>query len=132
MERIYVDTNIFLDAIEDRSGRNGRDWGTAAKSLFSKAQYGQFQVIVSDWTLEELYKKADHEEVKKILSNMGDNLIRCEYTEKQKKRAKEASNHWQDYLHRIIAKEENADCIVTRDNDLRDLSGLKVKLPSHI
>lgn len=132
MDKIYVDTNIFLDAIEDRKSRNGRDLGTPAKSLFSKAQYGQFQIIVSDWTLEELYKKADKEEVKKILSNIKENIIRCGYTEEQKKEAKEKSNHWQDYLHGIIAKEQDADCIVTRDKDLRDLSGLKVKFPSHI
>ncbi|MFB6159465.1 MAG: type II toxin-antitoxin system VapC family toxin [Candidatus Nanohalobium sp.] len=132
MEKLYVDTNVFLDAIEERTSRNGLDFGTRAKNLFSRAQYGDFQIIVSDWTLEELYKKADHEEVKEILSNIGDNLIRCGYTEDQKQRAKEASNHWGDYLHGIIAKEENADCIVTRDDDLRDLSGLKVKFPSHI
>ncbi|MFB6191151.1 MAG: type II toxin-antitoxin system VapC family toxin [Candidatus Nanohaloarchaea archaeon] len=132
MEKVYVDTNIFLDAIEDRTSTEGRDLGTPAKSFFSKAQYGQFKVIVSDWTLEELYTKANRDEVKKILSNIEENMLRCGYSEEQKKEAKEKSNHWQDYLHGLIAKEQDADCIVTRDTDLRDLSGLKVKLPGHI
>lgn len=133
MDKVYVDTNIFLDAIRDRTSKTGRDLGTPAKSVFSQAQYGRFQIIVSDWTLEELYKNAKKKPVKQILSNIEENMIHCGYTEEQMQEAKENSNHWEDYLHGLIAKEQDADCIVTRNvKDLRDLSGLKVKLPSHI
>lgn len=90
MDKFYVDTNVFLDAIENRSSRYGMNWGKNAKNIFSLAEYGHFKVIVSDWTLEELYKKADRKEVKKILENVGENIIRCGYTEEQKEKAKEA------------------------------------------
>lgn len=133
MEKIYVDTNIFLDALEDRTSETGRDLGTPAMSIFSRAKCGQFNIIVSDWTLEELYLHIDKEPVKELLSEIKENIIRCGYTEEQKKRAKRNSNHWQDYLHGLIAKEQEADCIVTRNvKDLRTLSGVQVKLPGHI
>lgn len=132
MEKIYVDTNIFLDAIEDRDGGT-RDLGTPAMSIFSQAAHGRFKIIVSDWTLKELYEYADREEVKELLSKLGDQMIRCGYTQEQKKKAKQDAKHWQDYLHGLIAKAEDADCIITQNvRDLRDLSGLKVKRPGHI
>lgn len=133
MDKIYVDTNIFLDALQDRTSKTGRDLGTPAMSVFSQAKHGRFKIIVSDWTLEELYKHADKEAAKKLLSELKGQIIRCSYSEEQKQEAKDNSNHWEDYLHGIIAKEQGADCIVTRNiKDFRTLSGLKVKLPGHI
>lgn len=132
MEKVYVDTNVFLDAIEDRDSRV-RDLGTAAMNVFSKAAHGRFKIIVSDWVLEELYEHTNREEVKNLLSKLGDQMIRCEYTDEQEKKAKQEARHWQDYLHGLIAKDEGADCIITQNvRDFRDLSGLKVKRPGHI
>lgn len=132
MEKIYVDSNVFVDAIEDRDGKV-RDLGTPAMSVFSQAAHGRFKIIVSDWALEELYKHAYHEAVKDLLSKLGNQMIRCKYTEEQKKKAKKEARHWQDYLHGIIAKEQGADCIITQNvRDFRDLSGIKVKRPGHI
>jgi predicted nucleic acid-binding protein len=129
-----VDTNIFMDALLDRDSKWGRDLGTPAMSVFSQAKHGQFKVIVSDWTLQELGKHVDKEDVKELLSEVGkDQIVRCSYTEEQKQKAKESSNHWEDYLHGLIAEEEDADCIVTRNvDDFRDLSGVKAKLPGQI
>jgi predicted nucleic acid-binding protein len=134
VDKIYVDTNIFMDALLDRDSKWGRDLGTPAMSVFSQAKHGQFKVIVSDWTLQELGKHVDNEDVKELLSEVGeDQIIRCSYTEEQKQKAKESSNHWEDYLHGLIAEEEDADCIVTRNvDDFRDLSGVKAKLPGQI
>ncbi len=133
LEKVYIDTNIFLDALEDRKSKGGRDFGTPAMSIFSQAAHGRFKIIVSDWTLEELYKHADHEAVKELLSKMEGQIIRCEYTEEQKKEAQQSAKHWQDYLHGLIAKKEGADCIITQNvRDLRHLSGIKVKRPGHI
>jgi len=134
MDKLYVDTNIFLDALKDRTSRNGRDLGTPSMSIFSQAKHGRFKIIVSDWTLQELGKHIGKEEVKELLSNIGeDSIIRCSFTEEQKQKAKESSNHWEDYLHGLIAEEEDADCIVTRNvKDFRTLSGVKAKLPRQI
>lgn len=133
MDKIYADTNVFLDALLDRSSKRGRDLGTPAMSIFSQVIHGRFRIIVSEWTLEELYRNIEEKKVKELLDRLGEQVILCEYTEKQKKKAKEHANHWQDYLHGIIAEEQGADCIVTRNvKDFRDLSGVKAKLPSQI
>lgn len=134
MDKIYVDTNIFLDALLDRTSKQGRDLGTPAMSVFSEAKYGRFKIVLSDWTLQELGKHIDKEKVKELLSKIGeDQIIRCSYTEEQKQKAKEISNHWQDYLHGLIAEKEDADCIVTRNvKDFRTLSGVKAKLPRQL
>jgi predicted nucleic acid-binding protein len=129
-----VDTNIFMDALLDRDSKWGRDLGTPAMSVFSQAKHGQFKIIVSDWTLQELSKHIDKDDVKELLSEVGKKqIIRCSYTKEQKQKAMENSNHWEDYLHGLIAEEEDADCIVTRNvDDFRDLSGVKAKLPGQI
>lgn len=133
MDKIYVDTNIFLDALLDRRSKNGRDLGTPAMSVFSQAKHGRFKIIVSDWTLEELKANIETGKVKELLQDLEEQLIRCSYTEEQKKKAKNNSSHWQDYLHGLIAEKEGADCIVTRNvKDFRDLSGVKAKLPRQI
>lgn len=134
MDRIYVDTNIFLDALLDRNNKWGGDLGTPAMSVFSQAKHGRFKIVLSDWTLQELGKHIDKEKVKELLSKIGeDQIIRCSYTEEQKQKAKESSNHWQDYLHGLIAEKEDADCIVTRNvKDFRTLSGVKAKLPRQL
>lgn len=134
MDKIYVDTNIFLDALLDRDNKWGRDLGTPAMSVFSQAKHGKFEVIISDWTLRELGKYIDKEKVRELLSKIGeDQIVRCSYTEEQKQKAKKVSNHWQDYLHGLIAEEEDADCIVTRNvKDFRTLSGVKAKLPRQL
>ncbi|MFB6158698.1 MAG: type II toxin-antitoxin system VapC family toxin [Candidatus Nanohalobium sp.] len=134
MEKVYVDTNIFLDALKDRTSRNGRDLGTPAMSVFSQAKHGRFKIIVSDWTLQELGKHIETEKVKELFSDIGEEqIIRCSYSEEQKKKAKDSSNHWEDYLHGLVADEEDADCIVTRNvDDFRILSGVKAKLPGQL
>lgn len=134
MDKIYVDTNIFLDALLDRDSEWGRDLGTPAMSVFSQAKHGQFKIIVSDWTLQELGKHIDKEKVRELFSKIGEEqIIHCSYTKEQKRKAKEASNHWEDYLHGVIAEKEGADCIVTRNvKDFRTLSRVKAKLPRQI
>lgn len=132
MQRLYIDTNIFIDALEDRSSRFGRDLGTEAMNIFSQARYGQYELVISEWTLEELYKHVEKEKVKELLSEI-DNIEFCEYTKEQEKQAKEKSNHWQDYLHGLIAEEQDVDCIVTQNiKDFKILSGVKAKLPRQV
>jgi len=134
VDKVYVDTNIFLDALMDRESKHGRDLGTPAMSVFSQAKYGRFEIIVSDWTLEELTNHIEKSPVKELFSEIGnDNIIHCSYSSEQKEKAKENSNHWEDYLHGLIAEEQDADCIVTRNvKDFRIFSGVKAKLPSQI
>ena len=133
MERVYVDTCVFMDAILDRDSRSSRDLGTPAKSLFSQSAACQFRIIVSEWTLKELYKNIHEEEAKELFSKISHKIDYCEFSEKDVEQAKEISDHWQDVLHGIIAEREDADSIVTRNlEDFRVLASVDAKLPSQI
>ena len=133
MERVYVDTCIFLDALLDRNNKSGRDLGTPAMNLFSRSAACQFEIIVSSWTLKELYKNVEKEKVRELLSNINHKIDYCEYSEEDVNKSKKHSDHWQDFLHGIIAKRANADCIITRNlDDFKILTGVDVKLPSHV
>jgi predicted nucleic acid-binding protein len=132
MQKLYIDTNIFIDALRDRGSSYGRDSGTQAMSIFSQARHGRYELVISEWTLEELYKHVDEEKVEELLEGI-DDIEFCEYTEEQKKQAIENSDHWQDFLHGLIAEEQNVDCIVTQNiKDFKILSGVKAKLPSQV
>lgn len=134
MDLVYVDTCVFLDALLERESRSGRDLGTPAMSLFSRSATCQFRIIVSDWTLEELYKNIEvDEKVEEFFSDIEHKIERCGYSDGDIREAKKHSDHWQDFLHGIIAEREGADCIITRNiDDFRILSGVQIKLPSHI
>ncbi len=132
MERVYVDTCIFMDALLDRKNKSGRDIGTPAMSFFSRASGCEFRIIISDWTLEELYRNLDEKRLKEFLSDIEHKVERCGYNEEDIKKAREKSGHWQDFLHGILAEKSDADYIATRNiEDFRILSAVQPKLPGH-
>ena len=54
---LYVDTNVIMDAIEDRKNIFGNDIGTPAFKLFKEAISCKYHIIISAFTLYELRKK---------------------------------------------------------------------------
>lgn len=132
---VYVDTNIVLDAVLDRESIAGRDLGTPAMSLFSRAAMCQFDIVVSEWMLQELYRQIEPEPAKALFTTLGENdkIVRQEWNDDDLSAAKAVASHWEDALHGILAKKAEADCIVTRNvDDFQLFSGLDVKLPEHV
>lgn len=113
MERLYIDTNVIVDAVEDRCNIFGKNIGTSASNLFLKSLSGKYQLIISTWTLTELKCSMKVEN-----SSFFDMFKKCikyvNYTEEEKERAEERSkDNNDDALHIIIAERENADYIIT-------------------
>jgi rRNA-processing protein FCF1 len=54
MTKLYIDTNIIIDAVENRCNVFGRNIGNPAADLFSEAISCKYYLIVSSWAMEEL------------------------------------------------------------------------------
>lgn len=136
MKWLYVDTNIVVDIVRDRSSRSGRDFATPALSVFSRAEAGKFELVVSDWMLEELEKELDESEMEiaeELFDRVESQIVDRPYTEEDKKRAREIDGHWHDALHGILAEKADADYIVTQNvDDFRMLTGFDPVPPSHL
>ena len=108
MTKLYVDTNIYLEFIEQR--RNYND----VVAFFVTVQQKNFKIVVSDWVLEELYKFTDEHAMSNLFKELKDYIIHVSYSEKDKQDARELSpNNWQDALHAVIAKKEGANYIIS-------------------
>lgn len=135
MNLIYIDTNVVIDALEDRNSSAGRDLGTSAMSVFSQALACRFDIVISKWMLEELKDHVEPKEVRGFFKEFReeDKVVTQSYTQKDKEKAEEIADHWQDALHGILAKKAGADCIVTRNiDDFRLFTSLNAKLPEYI
>lgn len=132
---VYIDTNVVLDAVLDRESVVGRDLGTPAMSLFSRAAMCQFDVVVSEWMLEELYQRIDPEPAAELFAALQENdkVVEQGYDDEDVSAAQAVTDHWEDALHGILAEKADADCIVTRNvTDFRLFTGLDVKLPEQV
>lgn len=135
MNLIYVDTNIVRDALEDRDNRSGRDIGTPAMSVFSRAEACQFEVVVSTWMLEQAHKQIGKESVKELLNRLRaeDKIVTQTYSDSDIQDAKDVGGDWEDAMHGILAEKADADRIVTRNaDDFRNYSPVKPILPEYL
>lgn len=133
--RVYVDANIYLDYFEDRAD-GLRPLGEFAFQIFKRALECEFEIVVSDWLIQELNKK--------ITSKTKADLLFAELTKNKKllyvlksyddfRKAKVYEN-FNDAMHAIIAQRTKCKFIVTRNiTDFLCFSGLiQPKLPEHV
>ena len=133
--RIYVDANIYLDYLEERTDRI-RPLDESAFKIFRRALECEFEIVISDAILREPRIKKEFEMKSKLLFSDLTNknkLIQITAEEKDEQEAKSYKN-WKDALHCILAKKTNCAFIVTRDiwhfSSFSDI--LKAKLPEQI
>ena len=133
---IYCDTCIFINCLKDETSPTGKQMGREAFRLFKRSASCKYRIAISDWLLNEIYKKASVSDAKLIFT-----LIKNKITEKVIKteediaRAKELSpSHFQDALHVVLAMKAGADIFVTRDFELRKNLGhlIEIKLPEEL
>ncbi|MCK5477089.1 MAG: type II toxin-antitoxin system VapC family toxin [Candidatus Aenigmarchaeota archaeon] len=116
MTKLYIDTNIFLDAIGFRKNLFGKDIAAPASKLFFRSISCEFHIIISTWTLEELYKHVDSGEIKTLFAFLKRKIITANHNKSDIETAKQkSSNNFDDALHILIAERENADTIITRN-----------------
>lgn len=134
-QRIYLDSNVYLDYFGDRKD-NMRPLGEFAFKVFQRTLECEFIVVLSDWVLEELenksYSKIQLETLLSELKKAG-KLISTKRTEEDIRKAKRFTNQ-EDALHSIIAARNNCIYLVTRNlEDFLEFSDLiKPILPENI
>lgn len=114
-DKIYVDTNVYVDFVTNRSNEYGRPLGPDAEKVFLKVQRGHYRLIVSTWVLEEMRQYVKPEETTMLFEMLKDSIIKVSFTEEEKEEAKRMNPHWGDALHAIIAHREGAKFLITRN-----------------
>ncbi len=114
---IYLDTNIYLDFLLDRSGRDGKPFGEIAEKVFDRVLACEFDVVWSDWIIYELDRTIGLEKLSMMYTILKakHKIIRINYSPEDIEAAKRRSPHFQDALHAILAERAGAKIIVTRN-----------------
>lgn len=111
MQRVYVDTNIWLDLVWNRDKR--------AKRFFRQALSCFYEIVVSDIIKRELEKYATSpQSLFEKLETMG-KVDFVETSPSQVIRAKLVTgSHHNDNLHSILAQDNRCDILLT--SNIRD------------
>ena len=120
--RVYVDTNVFMDFLDDRNSASFR--------FFVKVISCMCTVIISDVVLEELsFQRVDSKSLMNILSHK----IEVKHaTYEDKSRAHRLSTHYNDALHICIAEREKVDAIITRNKKDFTIAKIPIKYADEI
>lgn len=120
----YIDTSIWIDLYENRTGYNGEPLGDYALKLFALIKLKKVTLFISDMLVRELegyYSLAEINGMMKPFENIIQKIIT---TEEQRIEARKISEKRNippgDVLHAIIARDNNL-ILITRDNDFRQL-----------
>jgi hypothetical protein len=68
MIALYIDTNIFLNIANEEINPYGRDMALPAGRLFHQVISCRYYILVSSWTQQELYRKAEPEALAMMLA----------------------------------------------------------------
>lgn len=127
MPKLYVDTNVIIDAIKSRKNKRGKDVGRYAQALIMETISCKHTIIISTFTLYELKKiiKDGYESFFELLKRK---LHVVSYSAEEQAYARGLSSNFDDALHYVIATNSGADCIVTRNvKDFEEFSFLVLR-----
>ena len=117
MTQLYIDTNVIIDAVEGRKNKFGRNIGNPAADLFTQAISCKYHLIISIWTLKELFGLSKIDSTKMLFELAKNKIKKAPYSAEEENQAKQRSAElYDDALHIIIAEREKADYIVTRND----------------
>ena len=115
MIKIYVDTNVYLDLLQGRSSKF-QSLADFAVFTFNQVREGKYQLVVSDWVIEEFRKYFDEKIINKFLSDFKDGqVVRIIRTKEDEQKARKLSRNYTDALHVILALKENCLYLVTQN-----------------
>lgn len=117
MQLLYVDSNVYIDYITNRSNINGVPLGLKAERFFYKVLTGDYKIIFSRLVQYQITKElGGFENVKMLLKMLESKLIFVDYTSEDLDKAKKLdSEETEDALHALLAKQYNAKWVVTRN-----------------
>ena len=135
MELIYLDTCIYLDYWQGRTDRL-RPLGEFAFQLIRGAIQCEFEIVVSDWVIEELEHHIRKKELNEILKPLreAEKTVQAFKTKKDMDKARQLSSNWRDALHIVLAENAGAKYLVTRNMDdfSRIPSSIETVFPENI
>ena len=127
VEKYYIDTSIWMDLLENRTGFNGEPLGDCALKLFAMIKAKNHKLVLSDFLVRELESNYSVEEIngmvlpfKKIIEKV---FATKEQRDEAKKIAGERNLPSGDALHAIISR-DNDFIMVTRDKHFKHLSDI--------
>ena len=135
MSKLYIDTNVIIDAVEGRKNKFKKNIGNPASDLFLDAIGCKHNLIISTWTLKELFSLGKIDSTKMFFEVAKKKIIPASYSEDEESQAKRRSKKDpDDALHIIIAEREKSDCIVTRnDTHFKEIgTPLPIKKPEEL
>ena len=124
----YIDTNVFLDVVLNRENLFGKDISTTSYKVFSESMSCKFKLAISSWTLQEIYKKTEVEQMRMFFALIEKKIVTITYDYEDISKAKNMSNdNFDDALHIVLAEKCAVDKIVTRN--IRDFIEIGTKIP---
>ena len=113
---IYLDTNIWLDYIQERKGKY-LDLQDFACRILNRTLSCEFNILVSDIVLFELRKVCSTT----FLHDFKKKLVFCRTQECHKQLARSIDIHYPDNVHVAIAITQNCAMIVSNDLEMQSL-----------
>ena len=117
---IYLDSNIYIDYLENRSD-GLRPLGDFAFNVLKRAFNCEFSIVLSSLVVEELANNNVEKYAQNLIMHLSElnKLVRVESTKEELKLARkicrERATCFNDTLHAIIANRANAEFFVTRN-----------------
>jgi predicted nucleic acid-binding protein len=125
----YIDSNVIIDSIQDRKNLFGKDISSSSVKMFWYSVSCNFHMGISTWTLKELSKHVDPNELKPFFNLAKKKIITMKYSNQDVTLAKEKSpSNFDDALHIVIAEKNKVDCIITRNIEHFNEIGTKIPL----
>ena len=113
---VYVDTDIFLNYLLNRKNKLGRSLYPEAALFFQRVYSGDFKILISNKTLEELYANIELEQTRMLFEFLKDKIQKVNYTPEEVAEAKSIDPiDWKDALHALLARKHEASCLITRN-----------------
>ena len=118
MTLLYVDTNVFIDFIKQRTNEEGKDISNSAGKLFSDTLSCKYNIAVSTWALKQIYNNIKVEEINMLFIMLKKKITKVSYDDEDTQKAKnKSSENFEDAMHIVLAEKIKADIIVTRNID---------------
>lgn len=124
-QKIYVDTNVWLDLYWNRSSRY-LELGMFAQRIFERCISCEFIFFVSDTLVVELERFGALELLTPIRE-------KCEFVRAKKedyRAARRRDVHFPDSLHIVLAEKHGAKVFVTNDTSITSETVLVVQSPA--